>query len=83
MEDPIGAEVFKQVMEQLKQSVPVFSSIERDNPQMLMAIFRYMPLRGLINFSRGAFTEEMLDNLLEKLSSSASTSTSSTSSTST
>lgn len=83
MEDPVGAEIFRQMMEQIKQSSPIFSALERDNPQMLVAIFRYMPLRGLINFSRGAFTEEMLNALLERLTSATSSATTATSSTST
>ncbi|MCX7796656.1 MAG: glycoside hydrolase family 3 C-terminal domain-containing protein [bacterium] len=65
LEDPVGSVVFKQIMDQIKQNVPFFAGVEAS--QMMMAIFRYMPLRGLINFSRGAFTEEMLNDLLAKL----------------
>jgi len=65
MEDLFGSEVFKQMVEQLKQSSPIFAGLE--NPQMVRAMFRYMPLRNLITFSQGAFTEEMLTGLLEKL----------------
>jgi len=83
LEDPVGAEVFRQLVEQFKQSSPIFGNVENDNPQMLMAILKYMPLRGLINFSRGAFTEEMLNALLEKLSGSASAATSASATTST
>jgi len=30
-------------------------------------MMRYLPLRGLINFGRGYFTDDMLEQLLEKL----------------
>ncbi len=65
LEDPIGAFIFKQIMDQIKQNVPFLEGAETS--PMMMAIFRYMPLRGLIPFSRGAFTEEMLNELLAKL----------------
>jgi beta-glucosidase len=67
LEDPMGAMVFKQLMEQLMQSSPLFAGIGGEGSQMMRAMFRYMPLRSLINFSRGAFTEEMLNDLLERL----------------
>lgn len=65
LEDPVGSFIFKQIMDQIKQNIPFFAGAEKS--PMMMAIFRYMPLRGLINFSRGAFTEEMLNDLLAKL----------------
>jgi len=65
LEDPTGAIVFNQIMERISQSVPFFAG--QEGSQMMRAMFRYMPLRSLINFSRGAFTEEMLNDLLAKL----------------
>lgn len=65
LEDPVGSVIFKQIMEQIKQNVPFLAGAEVS--PMMMAMFRYMPLRGLINFSRGAFTEEMLNEILAKL----------------
>jgi beta-glucosidase len=32
----------------------------KDNPEMMMAMMRYMPLRALIGFGQGKYTEEML-----------------------
>ena len=66
-EDPTGAEILKQMLEPLKQSSPLFAGLDEETHQMMMAVFKYMPLRNLITFSQGAFTEEMLDNLLEEL----------------
>lgn len=65
LEDPVGSVIFKQIMEQVRQNVPFLAGAEVS--PMMMAMFRYMPLRGLINFSRGAFTEEMLNEILAKL----------------
>ena len=69
LEDPMGIEVFKQLTEQLKQGSPIFAGLERENPQMVMAMFRYMPLRNLITFSQGVFTEDILNGILERLNS--------------
>jgi beta-glucosidase len=69
LEDPRGIEIFKQLTEQLKQGSPIFAGLERENPQMVMAMFRYMPLRNLITFSQGIFTEDMLNGILERLNS--------------
>lgn len=35
--------------------------------EMMMAMMKYMPLRALVNFSRGRFTEEMMNKLLHQL----------------
>ncbi|MGC8970596.1 MAG: beta-glucosidase [bacterium] len=66
LEDQMGSMIFSQLMEQLKESMPFFATTG-EGSQMMRAMFRYMPLRSLINFSRGAFTEEMLNDLLAKL----------------
>ena len=34
---------------------------------MVMAIMRYMPLRAMVNFGRGGFTEETLNGLIQTL----------------
>ncbi|MGC9063654.1 MAG: beta-glucosidase [bacterium] len=67
LEDPMGTMIFRQLMEQLKENILFFTATTGESSQTMMAMFRYMPLRSLINFSRGAFTEEMLDDLLTKL----------------
>lgn len=40
---------------------------EADAPEMMDAMMKNMPLRALVNFSMGAFTEEMLDDLITQL----------------
>ncbi|MFD1885308.1 glycoside hydrolase family 3 C-terminal domain-containing protein [Paenibacillus wenxiniae] len=38
-----------------------------DQPDMLLAMTRFMPLRALVNFGQGKYTEEMLDQHLKQL----------------
>jgi beta-glucosidase len=40
---------------------------DQEQNEMFAAMMRYMPLRALVSFSRGALTEEMLDQLLAQL----------------
>ncbi|MBT2742945.1 glycoside hydrolase family 3 C-terminal domain-containing protein [Bacillus sp. ISL-77] len=47
---------------------PDLGANEGDAAEMMEAMMKYMPLRALVNFSMGAFTEEMLTNLMDELS---------------
>ncbi|KOP65582.1 glycosyl hydrolase family 3 [Bacillus sp. FJAT-18019] len=47
--------------------LPFASAIEGSHSEMLKAFMQFMPLRGLISFSGGKFTEAHLRGLLEKL----------------
>jgi beta-glucosidase len=40
---------------------------EGDMTDMMAAMMKYLPLRALVNFSMGAFTEEMLTNMIDEL----------------
>jgi beta-glucosidase len=65
MEDPIGSQILKELMkDQLSQIFPVD---EHRNEELALSMMKYLPLRGLINFGKGQFTEEMLEELLKKL----------------
>ncbi|MEH7484429.1 glycoside hydrolase family 3 C-terminal domain-containing protein [Neobacillus drentensis] len=46
---------------------PDLGANEGDAAEMMEAMMKYMPLRALVNFSMGAFTEEMLTNLMDEL----------------
>jgi beta-glucosidase len=46
---------------------PDLGANEGDAAEMMKAMMKYMPLRALVNFSMGAFTEEMLTNLMDQL----------------
>jgi beta-glucosidase len=43
------------------------TAISTENPEIAISMMKYMPLRGLINFSKGEFTEKTLEDLLNKL----------------
>lgn len=68
--DPIGKMIIEKMMQQLKQhSGMIFDLSQMENSEMEKALMKYMPLRGIVNFSSGAFSEEMLDSLIVQLNS--------------
>ncbi|HPZ29732.1 MAG TPA: hypothetical protein PKU73_08500, partial [Defluviitoga sp.] len=67
MEDPEASQVLKEFLQKSSQTGEPFEQDEPRNDEMILAMMRYLPLRGLINFGRGLFTEEMLKKILEKV----------------
>lgn len=68
--DPILEPVFKEFMSKTMQNETTLSTPQVQNEALnatMMAIMRYTPLRGLVNFGRGGFTEEKLNELIQKL----------------
>jgi len=65
MEDPVGSRILKELMQD--QISEIFPVDEHRNEELALSMMKYLPLRGLINFGRGQFTEEMLEALLKKL----------------
>ncbi|HFK1393455.1 TPA: glycoside hydrolase family 3 C-terminal domain-containing protein [Bacillus mobilis] len=67
--DPILAPIAKELMEKALKDSPFSSMAEGDSDasEMMEAMLNYMPLRALVNFSAGAFTEEMLGEIIELL----------------
>ncbi len=66
MEDPKAKAVIENLARRITAEMGL-SDISKENPDITFNIMRYMPLRALINFSKGQFTEEILQDLLEKL----------------
>ncbi|MED0875771.1 glycoside hydrolase family 3 C-terminal domain-containing protein [Bacillus mobilis] len=64
--DPILAPIAKELMEKALKESPFSSMAEGDSDasEMMEAMLNYMPLRALVNFSAGAFTEEMLGEII-------------------
>ncbi|MGR3778843.1 glycoside hydrolase family 3 C-terminal domain-containing protein [Bacillus paramycoides] len=64
--DPILAPMAKELMEKALKDSPFGSMAEGDSDtsEMMEAMLNYMPLRALVNFSAGAFTEEMLSEII-------------------
>ncbi len=66
IEDPYAEEIFKPIIQQIIEKSPLKDAPE-DLYQMFVNMMRYMPLRNLLSFGGGQFTEEMLDELIRKL----------------
>ncbi|KXY30990.1 glycosyl hydrolase [Bacillus cereus] len=64
--DPILAPIAKGLMEKALKDSPFGSMTEGDSDvsEMMDAMLNYMPLRAVVNFSAGAFTEEMLSEII-------------------
>jgi len=68
MNDLIGKMIIEKMMQQFKQQDGMsFDLSQMENSEMGKALMKYMPLRGIVNFSSGAFSEEMLDSLIVEL----------------
>lgn len=67
MEDPIASEIFKSVLEQFMKSLPAFREDQNKAFADFVEMMKYAPLRNLVSFGGGAFTEEMLEDLIKKL----------------
>lgn len=62
MENPLTADKAKEFIGQFG-----FDALLGDNPEMLMAMMRYMPLRAMIGFGQGKYSEDMLADDLKNL----------------
>ncbi|PNR96217.1 glycoside hydrolase family 3 C-terminal domain-containing protein [Petrotoga sp. 9PWA.NaAc.5.4] len=67
MEDPTGAQIIDELIQKLSKVGGMFSQDDHKSNEMVLAMIKYMPLRGLINFGKGQFTEEMLEEIHEKV----------------
>ncbi|HDR7390612.1 glycoside hydrolase family 3 C-terminal domain-containing protein [Bacillus toyonensis] len=67
--DRMLAPIAKELMEKALKDSTFASMAEGDSDasEMMDAMLNYMPLRALVNFSAGAFTEEMLSEIIELL----------------
>ncbi len=60
MVNPAGIQILKQMIEGVFEE-----DVEKDN--MMAAFIKYLPVHALSSFSRGKFTEEMMEGYLEQL----------------
>lgn len=67
MQDPAAMQVLQGLMQQFQSGFGASLGGDQEQNEMFAAMMRYMPLRALVSFSRGALTEEMLDQLLVEL----------------
>ncbi|MFJ5760879.1 glycoside hydrolase family 3 C-terminal domain-containing protein [Neobacillus sp. NPDC093182] len=64
--DPVLAPLAKELLAK-HNPFPDLGANEGEATEMMEAMMRYMPLRAMVNFSMGAFTEEMLTDMIQKL----------------
>ncbi|MGE8205474.1 glycoside hydrolase family 3 C-terminal domain-containing protein [Heyndrickxia sp. NPDC080065] len=65
LSNPILAPIAKELLAKANESNPLnMEDMDPDAAEMMAAMMKHMPLRALVNFSQGAFTEEMLSELI-------------------
>ncbi|MBM7582201.1 beta-glucosidase [Caldicoprobacter guelmensis] len=71
LSDPVLAPVVKEFLAKANEGNPLFNAREdkKEISEMMMAFMKYTPLRALVSFSRGTFTEDMLEDMIKKLNS--------------
>jgi beta-glucosidase len=69
LSNPILAPTVKELMAKANESNPLMNMAEMDNEakEMMAAMLQHMPLRAMVSFSQGKFTEEMLSGMIELL----------------
>ncbi|NWQ41789.1 glycoside hydrolase family 3 C-terminal domain-containing protein [Bacillus sp. EB106-08-02-XG196] len=67
--DPVLAPIAKELLAKANEHNPLFNMEEQDADaaEMMAAMMKYMPLRAMVSFSQGAFTEEMLTEMMNRL----------------
>ncbi|MFB6365480.1 glycoside hydrolase family 3 C-terminal domain-containing protein [Paenibacillus elgii] len=64
--DPVLAPILQEMLAQAKRTPLIGDQGGGEASEMKAAMFKYMPLRGLVHFSQGAFSEEMLNGMIER-----------------
>jgi len=69
LSDPVLAPVTKDMLAKFGEQNPLMNSrdVDAETAEMMAAMMKYIPLRAIVNFSQGAFTEEMLEGLIKHL----------------
>jgi len=68
MENPILAPIAQEKLAKMNEGSP-FANNDKDSEEaeMLEAMMKFMPLRAMVNFNPSGFTEDMLDEMVNKL----------------
>ncbi|HEY4390854.1 MAG TPA: glycoside hydrolase family 3 C-terminal domain-containing protein [Paenibacillus sp.] len=68
LSDPQRAPIVQGLIQQFQEGMSAtLGDLQEDASEMFSEMMKYMPLRSLVSFSQGAFTEEMLDGLIDHL----------------
>ncbi|MEZ0537862.1 glycoside hydrolase family 3 C-terminal domain-containing protein [Caldicellulosiruptoraceae bacterium PP1] len=66
MDDPKGKEILNIMWENMKKNA-IFSAFQGVDMGIALTFMKEMPLRGLVMFGAGHFTEEMMNEMINKL----------------
>ena len=66
METKLGMELTEDIRETFFEDSGI-STVSEENQEIADSMLKYMPLRGMMNFGKGKFTEKELEEILEKL----------------
>jgi beta-glucosidase len=68
LSDPVIGPVAKEEFARMNKNSPFMreGADEEEAMDMMIAIMKYMPLRAVVNLSMGRFTDEMLDEMVNK-----------------
>lgn len=66
MKTKLGMELTEDILETFFEDSGI-STVSEENQEIADSMLKYMPLRGMMNFSKGKFTEKELEEILEKL----------------
>ncbi|MBS4219656.1 glycoside hydrolase family 3 C-terminal domain-containing protein [Bacillus sp. FJAT-49711] len=67
MEDPATAAIVQQIMAGMAEQGGLANAMKEEPNDMMLAMMKYLPLRALVNFSGGRFSEEMMEGLLAQI----------------
>ncbi|NIK79734.1 beta-glucosidase [Paenibacillus castaneae] len=67
MKNADKAPIVQGLIQKLQEGMGISLDSEQEGMEMMEAMMKYMPLRALVSFSQGVFTEEMLNGLLQQL----------------
>ncbi|WP_152393681.1 glycoside hydrolase family 3 C-terminal domain-containing protein [Paenibacillus guangzhouensis] len=70
LRDPYGAQIAEPLLRKFREQSGLGDGLEQDAPEMMLAMMNDMPIRSLLAFAQGAFTDEMLEGLLMQLNAS-------------
>jgi beta-glucosidase len=69
MSDPILGQFAQQLLASMNNNQQSSADLPDEgalNAELMAAMMRYMPLRAMVNFSQGAFSEEMLKGMIDQ-----------------
>jgi len=67
LRDPFGARIAEPLLRKFREQSGLGDGLEQSAPEMMLAMMNDMPIRSLLAFAQGAFTDEMLEGLLMQL----------------